>query len=518
MIISVLQDAFRPGALEENFKKIKAAYNKAVEKKADMLVVPSEALCGFEPRGLVDYSGYSDKVAQMQKKLVRETVPDTALVFDTPYAIDGSFSPAIIVAYDGCVQNSIPHLPAEDFPDCVVEYAGRNILFSFFSGDSAVGVLSLPELMETVDLAVFLDARCFLADVEEKRCEMLDTLAHTVPALVYAGQAGGQETEILVGASAIYIQGNAGLQLPYFKPAQGFLDMDSRQKQGMPLMYPESEEGRTGVLHDALVCGIADYFKQSGVKKAVLGLSGGIDSSVVLPLAVEALGRANVLGLLMPSRFSSRHSVEDAVALAENLQVYYETIPIEPLYETFLRQLEPVFKNSGFGLAEENLQARIRGNLLMATANKTGGIVLNTTNKSEAVCGYGTLYGDLCGGIAVLGDLYKSQVYALARYINRKKEIIPGNCITKAPSAELRPGQKDSDSLPDYDLIEKIIRAHLEQKRDEKELIRAGFDKNAVKQVLSLFYKNEYKRRQAPPALRVSSTALCSDFDFPLFS
>lgn len=518
MKVSILQDAFRPGSLEENFKKIRSAYKNAVEKDADLLLVPSEALCGFGPDDLVDYSGYSDKVAKYQKQLIRETSPDTALVFDTPYAIDGSFSPAIVVAYDGCIQNSISQYSSDDFSEAVIGLFGKRILFSFLSGKSVMGILALSDVMESLDMAVFLDARPFLWDVEEKRHDMLETIAHTVPVMFYVAQAGGQELEVLTGASAVYVQGELGMQLPYFKPMEAFFDTEENPRRRVVSLYPDTEEKMTALIHDALVFGIADYFKQSGMNKAVLGLSGGIDSSVVLPLAVEALGRKNVFGIMMPSQFSTDHSVKDAVALAENLQIYYEIIPIEPVYKVFMEQLRPVFKDTPFGLAEENLQARIRGNLLMAVANKQGGMVLNTSNKSEAVCGYGTLYGDLCGGFSVMGDLYKSQVYALARYMNRKKEIIPQNCIDKAPSAELRPGQKDSDSLPDYDLIETVIRAYLEKKRDEKELIRMGLDKDVVKRVLALFYKNEYKRRQMPPAIRLSSTALAYDLDIPVFS
>lgn len=518
MKVSFLQDAFRPGSVEENFKKIKSAYRDAVEKESDLLIVPSEALCGFGPDDLVDYSGYSDKVVKYQKQLIRDTSPGTALVFDTPYAIDGSFSPAIVVAYDGCVQHSISQSSTEDSADAVVEFCGKRILFSFFSGKSVMGILSLPDLMENLDAAVFLDARPFLWDVEEKRHDMLETLAHTVPVMFYVAQSGGQELEVLTGASAVYVDGALSLQLPYFGSAQALFDMEADSRKRASSLYPDSDMKMTALIHDALVCGIADYFRQSGMSRAVIGLSGGIDSSVVLPLAVEALGRKNVFGIMMPSQFSTEHSVKDAVALAENLQIYYEVIPIEPVYKVLMQQLRPVFKDTPFGLAEENLQARIRGNLLMAVANKQGGMVLNTSNKSEAVCGYGTLYGDLCGGFSVLGDLYKSQVYALARYMNRKKEIIPQNCLDKAPSAELRPNQKDSDSLPDYDLIETIVRAHLEQRRDEKELIRMGMDKEAVRRVLSLFYKNEYKRRQTPPAIRLSSTALTYDLDLPVFS
>jgi NAD+ synthase (glutamine-hydrolysing) len=256
--------------------------------------------------------------------------------------------------------------------------------------------------------------------------------------------------------------------------------------------------------------GIRDYFKHAGIKKAVVGLSGGIDSAVVLSLAVQALGRNNVFGVMMPSQFSTDHSVKDAVKLADNWQIYYEIIKIKPIYDAFIKQLDPIFKGTEFGLAEENLQARSRAVLLMSIANKQGSLLINTSNKSEGFCGYGTLYGDLCGGISPLGDLYKSQVYELAGYINRKKEMIPLNIITKAPSAELREGQKDSDSLGEYDNIETIATLHLKEKLNAGEIAkRIDVPKNEVERILSLFYRNEFKRRQAAPAIILSDTPLC---------
>ena len=329
-------------------------------------------------------------------------------------------------------------------------------------------------------------------------------------------QSGFQNGYVLSGASCIYHKGKLAYELPYFEKAEALFDTQAEKQKRVVSCYPDTKEKMTKCLHQALVAGIRDYFSQCGITKAVLGLSGGIDSSVVLPLAVEALGRKNVFGIMMPSQFSTEHSVNDAVQLAENLQIQYEIIPIEPVYNVFMQQLSPIVKDTPFGLTEENLQARIRGSILMASANKQGAMVLNTSNKSEAACGYGTLYGDLCGGLSVLGDLYKSQVYDLARFINRKKEIIPVNCITKAPSAELHPGQKDSDSLPDYDTIEKVLRLHLEKKLDRKEIEKEGVDARNVKRILDLFYKNVFKRRQTPPIIRLSITTLDKDILLPL--
>ena len=239
---------------------------------------------------------------------------------------------------------------------------------------------------------------------------------------------------------------------------------------------------------------VKDYFKKMGFTIAILGSSGGIDSAVVLALACKALGSENVRAVLMPSQYSTEHSVNDAVQLSKNLNNPYDIVPIKPIFDSFMHELKPIYQDLPFNVAEENIQARTRGNVLMAIANKFGLILLNTTNKSECATGYGTLYGDMAGGIAVLGDVYKMQVYALANYINRSGEIIPQNIIDKAPSAELRPNQKDSDSLPDYRILDAILFQYIEKRQGSKEIIAQGFDKEIVERALKLVNVNEYKR------------------------
>ncbi len=260
-------------------------------------------------------------------------------------------------------------------------------------------------------------------------------------------------------------------------------------------------------IYSALVLGVRDYFKKMGFKKATLGASGGIDSAVVQALAVEALGNENVHVLLMPSQYSSDHSISDAEQLSKNLGNRYDVVPIKDVYESFLTSLKPIFKDMPFSVAEENIQSRTRGNLLMALANKFGYILLNTSNKSELATGYGTLYGDMAGGLSVLGDLYKTQVYTLARYINRSDEIIPNKILYKAPSAELRPNQKDSDSLPEYDILDRVLYQYIELRQGPKEIIAQGFDAALVARILKLVNTNEYKRNQFCPIIRVSSKA-----------
>ena len=268
-----------------------------------------------------------------------------------------------------------------------------------------------------------------------------------------------------------------------------------------------NEDLNISQVHDALVMGIRDYFTKMNFTKAIIGSSGGIDSAVTIALACEALGAANVRAILMPSEYSTDHSVSDAEQLSKNLGNTFDIIPIKNIYNSFLSELKPVFNDLPFSIAEENIQSRTRGNLLMAIANKFGYILLNTSNKSELATGYGTLYGDMAGGLGVLGDCYKLQVYALTKYINRDKEIIPHHIFTKAPSAELRPGQKDSDSLPDYAVLDKILFQYIERVQGPNEIKAQGFDAALVDRILKMVNVNEYKRNQFCPIIRVSPKA-----------
>ena len=305
------------------------------------------------------------------------------------------------------------------------------------------------------------------------------------------------KASVLVSSSSMNPEGTE--RRYYYSPAEVGRDSDT-------LKYL-TESKNIQEIHDALVLGIRDYFRKMGFKKATLGASGGIDSAVVQALAVEALGKEDVHVLLMPSQYSSDHSVSDAEQLSINLGNRYDLVPIKDVYDSFLQALHPIFKNLPFSVAEENIQSRTRGNLLMGVANKFGYILLNTSNKSELATGYGTLYGDMAGGLGVLGDLYKTQVYALGRYINKNKEIIPNNILLKEPSAELKPNQKDSDSLPDYSTLDRVLYQYIEQRKGPKEIIAQGYDPKLVARILKLVNTNEYKRNQFCPIIRVSSKA-----------
>ncbi|MCE1200402.1 MAG: NAD+ synthase, partial [Marinilabiliales bacterium] len=354
------------------------------------------------------------------------------------------------------------------------------------------------------DLVINLSASPFSYHQEMLRKEIMiqNAVRYKVP-IVYVNQVGAQ-TELIFDGGSLMVdrEGNLVKALAYFR--EDFAVIDTTHS---PAFTPSTPSDPYEKIYQALVLGISDYFRKSGFSKATLGLSGGIDSALTLVLAVAALGRENVRVLLLPSKYSSDHSVSDAVQLAEKLGVVYEIVPIHLIAAAFDETLKPLFDGLKPDLAEENIQARIRGSLLMALSNKFGNILLNTSNKSEMAVGYGTLYGDMNGGLSVLGDLYKTEVYKLSAYINREEEIIPWNTLSKPPSAELRPDQKDSDSLPEYDLLDAILYRYIDQGISIGQLMEEGFPEEVVRKVVTLVNRNEYKRFQSPPVLRISSKA-----------
>jgi NAD+ synthase (glutamine-hydrolysing) len=317
----------------------------------------------------------------------------------------------------------------------------------------------------------------------------------------------GANTELIFDGASIIIneKGKIYNQLPFFEEAVETYSFESIKSELIGVKSIKIDS--IALIHKALITGLRDYFIKTGLKSSIIGLSGGIDSAICLCLAVEALGNENVRVLLMPSRYSSDHSVRDALTLARILNVQYDIVNIEKPFIAFEEDLAPVFSGMNTNVTEENIQARIRAILLMAVSNKFGCIVLNTSNKSEAAVGYGTLYGDMAGGLSVIGDVYKTDVYRLAEYINREREIIPENIIRKLPSAELRPDQFDTDSLPDYKILDSILYQYIELQKPASRIIKEGADSGTVLKVIRMIDFNEYKRYQAPPVLRISSKA-----------
>ena len=356
------------------------------------------------------------------------------------------------------------------------------------------------------ELMINVSASPFSYDHAPERIHVIraNVERYNVP-IFYVNHVGGQ-TELLFDGGSVVMSPNGNVydEMPFFEECIRVYELDDVMLGEKQVELPRE---KTPLMHDALLMGIKDYFGKLGLKKAILGLSGGIDSAVTVVLAARALGADNVRVILMPSQYSSDHSVNDARKLAENLGVQYDIIFIEPMYQAYMETLKPHFFGFPFNVTEENLQARVRGMLVMAFSNKFGHILLNTSNKSEMAVGYGTLYGDMCGGLSVLGDVYKTEVYELAHYINKDGEVIPENSIVKPPSAELRPGQKDSDSLPDYDILDAVLYNYIERHQGPKELVDMGFDDALVRRVLRLVNINEFKRHQTAPVLRVSSKA-----------
>jgi NAD+ synthase (glutamine-hydrolysing) len=325
--------------------------------------------------------------------------------------------------------------------------------------------------------------------------------------IIYVNQVGAQTELVFEGGSLVVDRhGRIVGSLKMFREDSRLIDLDDLVGDRLPELQHKQWE-RPELIYHALLLGIRDYFNKMGFQKATLGLSGGIDSAVTLVLAVEALGAENLMVLLLPSKYSSDHSLKDAKQLAGNLGVSYRVIPIQDTFDSFLNDLKPIFADLPEDITEENLQSRIRATMLMAISNKFGHILLNTSNKSEAAVGYGTLYGDMAGGLSVLGDVYKTDVYRLAEFINRQDEIIPQNILTKPPSAELKPDQKDTDSLPAYDLLDQLLFAYIEQQKAPADIIGEGMDEDLTKRIIRLVNQNEYKRYQTPPILRISSKA-----------
>jgi NAD+ synthase (glutamine-hydrolysing) len=522
---------------------------------ADLVVFSELSVCGYPPRDFLEFEDFILQAESSIQALARAS-GDIGVLVGTPTRNQQKEGKDLlnsaVLLYNGVVQG-IAHkslLPNYDVFDeyryfepaynwNVIEFKGKKIAVTICEDIWNLGnnplyrVCPMDKLMlQSPDLMINISASPFDFSHDEDRKEVvrLNVLKYKMP-LIYCNAVGAQ-TEIVFDGGSMVFNSDASLfkQMNYF--VEDYLLVDTDQllvkataeaivvtaslNESMRFSHAEdplviidhlTEDRNIAQIHDALILGLKDYFAKMGFKKAILGSSGGIDSAVVLALAVEALGAENITSILMPSGFSSSHSVDDAVTLSKNLGNPYHVIPIATVFETFLQTLNPLFEGTAFGVAEENIQSRSRGNLLMAIANKFGYVLLNTSNKSELATGYGTLYGDMAGGLSVLGDLYKVQVYALANYINRNQEIIPKNIITKEPSAELRPNQKDSDSLPEYSILDNILYLYIEGRKGPKEIIAAGFDADLVQRVLKMVNMNEYKRNQFCPIIRVSTKA-----------
>ncbi len=551
MKIYLAQQNYHIGNFEANAAKIVDGISQAKQAGADLVMFTELCVCGYPPR---DFLEFNDFIKQCYATIdrVKAHADDIGVLIGGPARnankagkdlfnaafllhekeIKAEVHKTLLPTYDVFDENRYFE-PAFEWK--CVDFKGMKLAITICEdiwnlGDNPLYRITPMEILcrENPDVMLNISASPYnyAQDVVRTSIVQAHVAKYKIP-MLYCNTVGAQTDVVFDGGSIVCdVNGTVVNQMKYFEEDYCLVDVDELSvKKQMPAVaqkyyYSATEVGRdTDTLqylvddkniHEmycALILGIRDYFQKMGFKKATLGASGGIDSAVVQALAVEALGSENVHVLLMPSEFSSSHSVSDAEQLSKNLNNKFDTVAIKDVFDAFTRSLKPIFGDLPFNVAEENIQSRIRGNLLMAVANKFGYILLNTSNKSELATGYGTLYGDMAGGLSVLGDLYKMQVYAMARYINKQREIIPANILTKAPSAELRPGQKDSDSLPEYDVLDKILYQYVELRQGPKEIISQGYDADLVARILKLVNTNEYKRNQFCPIIRVSCKA-----------
>ncbi len=530
MKIALAQINYHIGNFESNKQKIIDAIQKARRSGADLVVFAELAVPGYPPRDFLEFGDFVDQCNATLNQIASVCTETAAIIGVPTYNTEPKGKPLYNSAafiHGGKVQKLIHKtlLPNYDIFD-EYRYFEPNVRFETVSFKGKKLAVTICEdlwnvqdnplyrinpmdhlIKQSPDIIINIAASPFNYRQAEIREEILRKNArkYKLP-LFYVNHVGAQ-TELLFdgGSLAMNSRGEVVKELAFFEEDFALFDTEEVEKTSNPQRQPLPDA--IARIHDALIMGIKNYFGKLGFQKAILGLSGGIDSAVTSVLAAKALGNENVYNVLLPSQYSSEHSVSDSLELVKRVEMPYDIIPIKESYEALEKTLQPFFKGLPFNVAEENMQARIRGVILMALSNKFGHILLNTSNKSEAAVGYGTLYGDMNGGLSVLGDVYKTQVYQLARYINRNGELIPAHIISKPPSAELRPGQKDTDSLPEYSILDTILYEYIENRKGPKEIVAMGYDKQLVDRILKMVNVNEYKRYQTPPILRVSSKA-----------
>jgi NAD+ synthase (glutamine-hydrolysing) len=539
MKIAISQLNYLIGDFKGNLDKMAGAVKKATQLEADLVLFSELSICGYPPLDLLERKDFVLQCMQSVQQLADCIHPDIGVLVGGP-----EFNPeaegkllynSVFFLYGGKISQVFRKtlLPTYDIFDeyryfepnkefNILNFKGRKLAVTIcedlwdeqpfendFSRSRLYTVNPLEELMnQEPEVILNLAASPFSHRKLEVKQSIFTHKArrHHLPT-IYCNQSGAQTELIFEGGSLVINDlGEVIHRLKFFKEDFYVADLDELASAKIETATGLTP-GRIGMVHDALVCGVKDYFGKLGFSKATLGLSGGIDSAVTLAVASEALGPENLHVLLLPSQYSSDHSVSDSIQLTENLGVKYHILEIEKLFNEFRKSLGPVFGDLPEDIAEENIQARIRGTLLMALSNKLGNILLNTSNKSETAVGYGTLYGDMSGGLSVLGDVYKTDVYALAQYMNREKEVIPEHIITKPPSAELRPDQKDTDSLPPYEVLDQILEFYIEKQQSPRDIKVNGADIDLITRIIRLVNQNEYKRYQTPPILRISSKA-----------
>lgn len=528
MKIFIAQIAPRVGDLQANVLLMQQAMAAAEVSACDLAVFPELTVTGYPPEDLLMRPAFMDAVEDAVEAMVVST-RSTCAAFGAPRRDGSVLRNSIILAQHGKIigiydKQRLPNYGVFDEQRYFTAGSGEAYVFNVNGWRVGVGLCEdlwhdeLAERQATMacDVWLNLNASPFHVDKQVEREALVTRRARDFATpLVYVNPVGGQDEIVFDGGSHVSDeQGQLILRAPLFESWSGIIDLAVAGESEIEPV-PESIEQ----IHRALVMGVHDYVLRNGCTQVLIGLSGGIDSALTAAIAVEALGAENVLGVLLPSRFSSDHSINDAEALVNNLGMDAITLPIEQGVAAVDLILADTFASWGKSepdVTEENIQARIRGVLLMAVSNKTGRMLLTTGNKSEIAVGYATLYGDMAGGFAVLKDVYKTQVFELARWLNRECEVIPVNTIAKPPSAELRPDQKDSDSLPDYDVLDAILAANIEQRLGVDAIVAQGFDRQLVSRVVRMLQLAEYKRRQTPPGVKITERAFGRDRRYPI--
>jgi NAD+ synthase (glutamine-hydrolysing) len=538
------------GDLQKNAQNILEVARKVASQGVKLLLTPELSLCGYPPRDLLLNAHFIAEMEQTLQQLAIDLPPDLVVLIGlaTPNlscTVTGSkplFNSIVLVAA-GAVQNIFHKrlLPTYDVFDENRYFAAGSEPNHFtvdgikigltvcedlwndedFWGKRSYLVNPIAELADhNIDLSINLSASPFSVGKQQVREAMLKHAAikYDRPVL-YVNQVGANDDLIFDGCSLgfdrsgeLVCRGNS------FDRDLIIIEFDRIKQDLNPAKIQQLTESIDAEVWQALVLGVRDYIQKCGFQKVILGLSGGIDSALVAAIAAEAIGADNVLGVLMPSPYSSEHSVTDAIDLAANLGIKTETIPISNLMQGFDLSLESLFAGTEFGLAEENIQSRIRGTLLMSMSNKFGYLLLSTGNKSEMAVGYCTLYGDMNGGLAVIADVPKMRVFSICNWLNREREIIPQNIIAKPPSAELKPGQVDEDSLPPYEVLDAILEAIVCHHQSIEQLIDRGYDPQVIEKITKLVKRAEFKRRQAPPGLKITDRAFGTGWRMPIAS
>jgi NAD+ synthase (glutamine-hydrolysing) len=518
------------GAIRTNTNKIIEFAQRAAKENGDLVVFHEMAITGYPPKDLLDKKEFVDDNIAAVGEIAR-ACPDIGIVVGfvdrNPHSEGKRLMNAAALTCKGAIVAKVYKtlLPFYDVFDegryfepgsdlRVIDFKGTGIGITIcediWNDKDVFNITVYPvnpvsELIKRgAETIITINSSPFTVGKIRLKHDMLGKLAtkHGVP-IIYLNQVGANDSLIFDGGSVVFgPDGKMRTQARMFE--EDLIAYDTNRDKNNIRDVPA---GETEMVFKALVLGVRDYFEKCGLEKAVVGVSGGIDSALSTTIAVEALGKENVLGVSMPSKYSSKASIDDARGLCSSLGVQFKVIPIQKIVDTYRDSLSDEFKGTPEDITEENIQARVRANILLALSNKFGYLVLNNGNKSESSVGYCTMYGDMAGGLAVISDVPKMMVYDLAKHVNRSRPVIPENILTKPPSAELKPNQKDQDSLPPYDTLDKIITAYVEESRGIDEIVESGIDRDIVEKTVKMINRSEYKRRQMPPGLKVTTKA-----------